>query len=113
MIHDWTLPALLKHGYSIEQVKQWRTEQDKAGKPSTMDDFLRAHGFCVNCRAAGRHISGIHWQDSSGVEHNIELIARGVPESIASLHQRELKYALQWDFTYATCEIWGGTGKLA
>jgi seryl-tRNA synthetase len=30
MIHAHTLPALLNHGYGIEQVKQWRTEQEKA-----------------------------------------------------------------------------------
>ncbi len=43
MIHAHSLPALLNHGYSIEQVKQWRTEQEKAGKPSSLDDFLLAH----------------------------------------------------------------------
>src|SRR6266566_8366653 len=53
MIHSHAVPALLKHGYGIEQVKQWRTEQEKAGKPSTFDDFLRAHGLCVHCRSAG------------------------------------------------------------
>lgn len=113
MIQDWTLPALLKHGYSIEQVKQWRTEQDNARKPSTLEDFLRAHGLCVHCRSVGRHISGIHWHDASGVEHSIELVSQGVPESIASLYERELKYASSWDYTYATCEICGGSGKLS
>jgi hypothetical protein len=64
-----------------------------------------------NCRSAGKFISGVHWQDSTGVEHTIELLAPGVPETIASLHQRELKNALRWDYTYATCEVCGGTGK--
>jgi hypothetical protein len=67
MIHSHAVPALLKHGYGIEQVKQWRTEQEKSGKPSTFDDFLRAHGLCVQCRSAGKFISGIHWQDSNGI----------------------------------------------
>jgi len=58
-----------------------------------------------------KFISGVHWQDSSGVEHTIELLAPGVPETIASLHQRELKNSLRWDYTYATCEVCEGTGK--
>jgi len=111
VIHDWALPALLKHGYSIEQVKQWRAEQYNAQQPSTLDDFIRVHGLCIHCRAVGRYISGIHWQDSTRVEHSVELISPGVPESIASLHERELKYALRWDYIYTTCEICGGTGK--
>ena len=111
MIHAHSLPALLNHGYSIEQVKQWRTEQEKAGKPSSLDDFLLAHQLCVHCRSAGKFISGVHWQDSSGVEHTVELLALGVPETIASLHQRELKNSLRWDYTYATCEVCEGTGK--
>jgi hypothetical protein len=104
--------AFSEHGYSIDAVKHWRTEEANAGRPSTLDDFLQAHGLCVACRAAGRLIAGIHWQDSKGVEHRIELISPGVPESIASLHHRELKYSLQWDYTYINCEICGGTGKL-
>jgi hypothetical protein len=109
MIHAHT--ALLNHGYGIEQVKQWRTEQEKAGEPSSFDDFLLAHQLCVDCRAAGKFISGVHWQDSNRVEHTMELLAPGVPETIASLHQRKLKNALRWDYTYATCKACGGTGK--
>jgi len=113
MIRAHALPALQKHGYGIEQVKQWRTEQERVGKPSTFEDFLRAHGYCVHCHSAGKFISGVHWQDSNGVEHSIELLAPGVPETIASIHQRELKDAVRWDYTYTTCEFCGGTGKLS
>jgi hypothetical protein len=111
MIYAHTMPALLNHGYSIQHVKRWRTEQENAGKPSSFDDFLLAHQLCVHCRAIGKFISGILWQDSSGIEHTIELLEPGVPETIASLHQRELKHGLRWDYTYAPCEVCGGTGK--
>jgi len=36
-----------------------------------------------------------HWQDSNGVEHSIALVSPGVPKSIASLHERELKNAMR------------------
>jgi hypothetical protein len=111
MIRSHALPALQEHGYGIEQVKQWRTDQEKAGKPSSFDDFLRAHGLCVHCHSAGKFISGVHWEDSGGVEHSIELLASGVPETIASLHERELKNALRWDYIYTSCDICGGSGK--
>jgi hypothetical protein len=111
MIRSHALPALAKHGHGIEQIKQWRTEQEEVGKPSTFEDFLRAHGLCIRCQSTGNFISGVRWQDSSGNEHSIELLAPGVPETIASIHQRELKDALRWDYTYTTCEVCGGTGK--
>lgn len=100
--------VLYKHGYSIERVKQWRTEQQEAGNPSAFDDFLLAHGFCVHCHAAGEFIWGILWEDSNGVEHRIELPAQG---GIASIVQREGKNAVRWDHIYVTCEVCGGTGK--
>lgn len=113
MIHDYTVPALLKHGYTIQGVKQWRTEQMQAGKPSALEDFLRAHGLCIHCRSAGRNISGIRWWDDDGAEHSVEIVSPGVPETIASLYERELKNALRWDYSYTTCEVCGGTGKCA
>jgi hypothetical protein len=111
MIRSHASTALQEHGYGIEQVKQWRTDQQKAGKPSSFDDFLRAHRLCVPCHSAGKFISGVHWEDSSGVKHGIALLAPGVPETIASLQERELKNAVCWDYTYTTCEVCGGSGK--
>jgi hypothetical protein len=111
MIRPHASTGLTKHGYGIEQVKLWRAEQSQAGEPSSLEDFFRAHGLCFDCHAGGKNISGILWQDSSGVEHSIELLAPGVPETIASLHEQELKNALRWDYTYTTCEVCGGTGK--
>jgi len=111
MIRSHSSTGLMRHGYSIEQVKQWRTNEEKAGKPSAFDDFLRAHELCVHCHSVGKLISGLHWRDSSGVEHSINLVAPGVPETIASIHQRELKDAVRWDYSYTTCEMCGGTGK--
>ena len=110
-MHAHSLPALLNHGYGLEQLKQWRIAQEEAGKPSTLDDFIRAHGLCVHCRSVGKLISGIQWQDSSGAEHTIALLAPEVSETIASLHERELKNALRWDYTYTTCDVCSGTGK--
>ena len=112
MIRPHASTGLMKNGYGIEEVKQWRTEQDQAGKPSTLEDFFRTHGLCFNCHAGGKNISGIQWQDSNGAEHSIELLAPGVPETIASIHQRELKNAVRWDYVYKTCEVCGGSGVL-
>ena len=103
---------LSKHGYSIESVKQWRTEQKEAGNPSTFDDFLLAHGFCVRCHAAGEFLWGILWQDSDGVEHRIELVKVGDLENgTASIVQRVGENAVRWEEIFATCEVCGGTGK--
>ncbi len=111
MIRPHASTGLMKHGYGIGQVKQWRTEQSRAGKPSSLEDFFRAHGLCFNCHAVGQKISGVKWQDPAAVS-SIELLAPGVPESIASIHQRELKDAVRWDYIYTNCEVCGGTGVL-
>ncbi len=97
MIRPFASTGLMKHGYSIEQVKQWRAEQSQAGKPSTLEDFFPAHGLCSNCHAVGKNISGVQWQDSSGAEHSIELVSRGVPVTMASLYELDMKSAVRWD----------------
>lgn len=99
-----------RHGYGLSQIKQWRTQQHDAGKPSGLDDFLMTHGLCVHCHAAGRTISGVRWRDSSNIEHSVPIVEGG-SETVASLSERELKDALESDYTYAVCNFCGGSGK--
>jgi hypothetical protein len=41
------------HGYSLMAVKEWRTHERDAGRPYTLEDFLKAHGLCAECGAHG------------------------------------------------------------
>ena len=38
---------------SIEQVKQWRTQESAAGRPSDLSDYCHLHGLCSDCNAEG------------------------------------------------------------
>ena len=100
-----------KYGYSLDQIKKWRTDQMDAGLPNSYEDFLQEHGFCVNCRAAGRFITGICWRDSKGDSKFMEIESPGIPMGIATLVEREGPEASDWEHTYAACEICGGTGR--
>ena len=100
-----------KYGYSLEQIKQWRTDRLNAGLPHGYEDFLQEHGFCMHCQAAGRFIAGIRWRDSKGQSRYMEIESPGVPMGIASLHEQEGPAASDWEHTYADCEVCGGTGR--
>src|SRR5205085_803708 len=103
--------GLTKHGYAIQQVKTWRAEQMELGRPSSFEDFFVVHGLCLDCFGYGEIISGVYWIDADGIRHEIEIFEPGNPETIGSLHQRILKYAARWNYTYATCETCAGTGN--
>lgn len=47
------MKSLDDHGYSLPAVKQWRQQEANAGRPSGLEDFVRAHGLCVECRGRG------------------------------------------------------------
>jgi hypothetical protein len=112
MIRAPSVTALTKHGYGIGQVKRWREEQNQAGKPSTLDDFCRAHGLCIHCGAEGKNIVGVRWRDLQGTEHTRQLATEGAaPETVASIYEQELKNAAHWDYLYTACTSCGGTGK--
>jgi hypothetical protein len=38
---------------SLEEIKAWRTREATAGRPSSYEDFCRAHGLCVTCLGEG------------------------------------------------------------
>lgn len=40
----------LKKGIAI---KAWRTGELDAGRPSSLEDYFRAHGFCAGCHGTG------------------------------------------------------------
>ena len=42
-----------KQRLSVEEIKEWRTREADAGRPSGLRDFYVAHGFCFDCRSAG------------------------------------------------------------
>jgi hypothetical protein len=38
---------------SLEEGKAWRTREAAEGRPSSYEDFCRAHGLCVTCLGQG------------------------------------------------------------
>lgn len=43
----------VKKPMSLEQMKEWRTREAEAGRPSSFADLCRAFGFCVTCLGEG------------------------------------------------------------
>jgi hypothetical protein len=35
------------------QIKAWRATEFEAGRPSSLEDYFRANGFCVHCHGVG------------------------------------------------------------
>jgi len=54
---------LWKQGLSVTEIKDWRSTQAQAGKPSGLKDFYAAHGVCFDCRATGVVTTG--WDEES------------------------------------------------
>jgi hypothetical protein len=106
--------GLFSHGYTLEAVKEWRAREHEAGRPSELDDFLRAHHLCTECRGNGKFAIGVRWRDKDGAE-------RAEKGPVATLVQqynldnpaKSLKDALEWDYLYQSCEACGGTGAKA
>jgi hypothetical protein len=99
-----------KHGYTIAQIKQWRTEQQDAGLPSGFDDFLRKYGFCVHCRAAGKFITRISWRNAKGEEEYFEPDADSDPIELRSIPKGEPEPTSDWKYFHSPCEVCGGSG---
>jgi hypothetical protein len=38
---------------SLEEIKEWRTREAGAGRPSSYEDFCRAYGLCLTCLGEG------------------------------------------------------------
>jgi hypothetical protein len=39
--------------FSVQEIKDWREQEQNAARPSGLDDFYRSHGFCWSCRSRG------------------------------------------------------------
>jgi hypothetical protein len=104
--------ALRKHGYTLQAVKEWRAREHEAGRPSGLDDFLRAHGMCTECGGEGKLVIGVRWRDEEGKE-------RSQKGPVADLRQRHnlenparwLSDSKKWDYLYEACAVCEGTGK--
>ena len=104
--------ALQRHGFTPVAVWEWRQREHDAGHPSGLDDFLRAHGLCVECGGAGKLITGVRWRDQLGVEHAengpVDFLLRKY--SLENMTSR-LTDTLKWDYLYETCVSCDGSGK--
>ena len=47
----------------MNAIKVWRTSEHDAGRPSSLEDFYKAHGICRDCRCLGFQISGYDEED--------------------------------------------------
>ena len=57
--------GLGRHGYGIEQMKNWRQRENKAGRASGLEDFYRAFHICFPCRGLGKLVIGVRWRDET------------------------------------------------
>lgn len=106
---------MTRHGYTIQAIRDWREKEYKAGRPSGLADFYRAHDIdiCVECSGTCTCVIGVRWRDENAVE-------RSEVGPVASLVQRhsldEPKHWLtdvrKWDYLYAPCLSCKGSGKL-
>ena len=106
--------ALYKHGHSIQTVKQWRTREHEAGRPSGFNDFLRAHGLCVECGGHGYLVIGVRWRDEHGIERSAKGPIADLIEghNLRKPHDTAIREVLEtWDYLYERCESCNGTGK--
>lgn len=105
--------GLFSHGFTLETVKQWRTREREAGRPSELDDFLRTHNLCVACRGNGKFAIGVRWRDKDGIERAEE----GPVAALVQQYELEnpvkwLTDMRKWDYLYQSCETCRGTGEL-
>ena len=104
MARPFTPEGLSRHGFTFQQVREWREGEYKAGRASGLDDFYRAHGICVECGGHGRLVLGVRWRDDGGEE-------RSETGPIAPLVQHHgldnpknwLTDKLKWNYLYETC----------
>jgi hypothetical protein len=55
--------SLPKQGFSINAIKAWRAKECDAGRPSSLEDFYKAHSICRDCRYVGVQITGYNEED--------------------------------------------------
>lgn len=85
--------GLTHFGYSLEAVREWRARQNSADLPDSLNDFLAAHGLCVECRAEGVILTEwVRPSSEEGVRAAAELKLDRLP-------------------LYSSCGACGGTGR--
>jgi hypothetical protein len=52
-VYDLKRTSLGDHGFSLMGIKEWRTRELEAGRPSGLDDFFVQHNLCLKCRCSG------------------------------------------------------------
>ena len=80
-------------GYSIQKIKEWRSEEDDAGRPSSLKDFYGSHGLSVDCRSTGVQERGYSKPTEAELEYAKEQGLEELP-------------------VYHICPTCGGTGKV-
>jgi hypothetical protein len=51
----------------IPEIKLWREEENNAGRPSSLEDFFRAHGLCFTCKATGTRLDPVEWEGETSL----------------------------------------------
>ena len=112
---NWLLPEVLsRHGYTLQGIKEWREREHQAGRPSGLDDFLRAHHLCVDCRGNGKSVIGVRWRDRDGIERaEAGPIAALIQQHDLECPAKWLSDTHKWDYLYESCETCGGSGTKA
>jgi hypothetical protein len=107
---------MAKHGFTIQQVKEWREKELKAGRPSGLEDFYRAHNIdiCVECSGQGTRAIGARWRDEDGFERSeAGPVAYLVQRYNLDKPKRWLTNVRKWDYLYVPCPSCEGSGKLS
>lgn len=103
--------GLFRRGFTLDAVKEWRTREHEAGRPSGPDDFLQTHNLCIECRVNGEFAIGVRWRDKDGIERAEE----GPVATLVRLHALDdpakwLTDTRKWDYLYESCQT-SGTGE--
>jgi len=70
---------VIEREFSVQEVKEWREIEYHAGRPSTLQDFYRAHRLCPDCGGIGVIHEG--WSPPKGDAE----IARAAELSVSEL----------------------------
>ncbi len=101
----------IPEGFTVAEVKQWRADQQNAGRPSGVDDFLSAHGYCINCLGHGRLIIRVSWRDSEGNDCYYDSPISDPPVELRSIPKGPWEPITNWECRYAACPVCGGSGR--
>jgi DnaJ-class molecular chaperone len=57
----------------LPTIKQWRQEEQDAGRPSGLHDFFRIHGLCFECKTTGLDLSPIGWDGGTSLHQQCDV----------------------------------------